>query len=116
MHTSLSHESYLAGSFLGQIDVEGSEYESLIPSLWDCTFPINIRMILIEIHTIWLPLSTASWNVHRLFLGLAHAGYTIYYKEPNTYGCGGNCIEYAFVRTDIADAPIGYGNTFSDLT
>ena len=69
-------------------------------------------MILIEVHSGHGPLS---WGAHRMFMGLAHAGYTVYAKEPNTYGCSGGCIEYAFVRTDIPGAPVGHGIDFLGL-
>jgi hypothetical protein len=66
--------------------------------LWNCTFPSNIRQILIELHDGAAPFN---FKAQQLFLGLAHAGYTIVSKEPNTLGCGGGCVEYSFIRTSL---------------
>ncbi len=30
-------------------------------------------------------------------------GYIIFQKEPNTYDCSGDCIEYVFFKTNFTD-------------
>jgi hypothetical protein len=82
-----------------KIDIENMEYAALNDLLWSCRFPPNVRMVLVELHA-KTPRSFPL-DAQRLFLGLAHAGFAIYAKEPNTVGCGGNCIEYAFIRTAL---------------
>jgi hypothetical protein len=49
---------------------------------------------LIEVHT-------ASWDVNSFFEAMTSAGYVIFHKEPNTYGCGGDCIEYGFIKMKL---------------
>jgi hypothetical protein len=79
-----------------KVDIEGSEYDALIDLLYTCTFPINVRQLQIELHTKGL----LNFNVQRLMLGLAHAGYTIFHKEANTL-IHGSCYEFSFVRTAL---------------
>jgi hypothetical protein len=71
-----------------KIDCEGCErdifHEFLKPDL---------RQILIELHK-------SNWPVNSFFEAMHSAGYVIFHKEPNTYGCGGNCIEYSFLKLD----------------
>jgi hypothetical protein len=79
-----------------KIDIEGGEFDAFLDLLYGCMFPRNIRMILIELHMKSgdnLPLL-----MQKLFLGLQHAGYVIFHKEPNTMYSNGDCIEYAFIR------------------
>ena len=88
----LGHEAAIID--LLKIDVEGSEYDALTDVLFSCQFPLNVRQIQIELHT----KGFLNWNVQRLMLGLAHAGYTLFHKEANTLA-GGACYEFSFVRT-----------------
>ena len=46
---------------------------------------------------------------------MAKHGYTIFHKEPNTHGCGGNCVEYAVckLRPDTTFVP-GTGEKLSE--
>jgi hypothetical protein len=97
----LKHQESIIDIF--KIDIEGAEFDAFIDLLYSCAFPTNIRMILIELHYFGdrFDPNRHSWNNQRLFLGLEHAGYTQYYKEFNAQYSGGNCIEFAFIRTKL---------------
>lgn len=72
-----------------KIDCEGCEKDIFREMLKP-----DLRQILIEIHG-------ASWNVHAFFEAMTSAGYVIFHKEANTYGCRGDCIEYGFIKLKI---------------
>jgi hypothetical protein len=64
---------------------------------------VYIRQVLVELHgtggwqeTGGLPAKTI--GAHNFFNYLFDLGYVVFNKEPNTLGCGGNCIEYSFVK------------------
>mmetsp|Transcript_9038 Transcript_9038/g.22312 ORF Transcript_9038/g.22312 Transcript_9038/m.22312 type:complete len:311 (+) Transcript_9038:103-1035(+) len=69
-----------------KIDCEGCERNIFLEFLKP-----DLRQILIEVHS-------ANWPVNSFFEAMNSAGYVIFHKEPNTYGCGGNCIEYGFLK------------------
>jgi hypothetical protein len=69
-----------------KIDCEGCEKNIFLEFLKP-----DLRQILIELHS-------ANWPVNSFFEVMNSAGYVIFHKEPNTYGCGGNCIEYGFLK------------------
>ena len=69
-----------------KIDCEGCEKNIFLEFLKP-----DLRQILIEVHS-------ANWPVNSFFEAMNSAGYVIFHKEPNTYGCGGNCIEYGFLK------------------
>jgi len=88
----------LAGAFGKTIDVlkidcEGCEYQVYK----DITKPF-VRQIVMEIH---MGGNTAAHRVNAIFQHMHDAGYVIFHKEPNTIGCGGDCIEYSFLRLDL---------------
>ncbi len=59
-----------------------------------------IRQILIELH--W------SGNVmqeNTLFHTFAKNGYAIFHKEANIYGSDGDCVEFAFIKLNLAFGP-----------
>jgi len=70
-----------------KIDCEGCE-KDIFPGF----LKPDLRQILIEVHMF------TRWNVNSFFEAMTSAGYVIFHKEPNTYGCKGNCIEYGFVK------------------
>jgi hypothetical protein len=69
-----------------KIDCEGCE-KYIYPSFGQ----FDLRQILMEVHK-------SNWPVNSLFEGMLSAGYAIFHKEPNTMGCGGDCIEYGFLK------------------
>jgi Methyltransferase domain len=69
-----------------KIDCEGCERDIFREFLKP-----DLRQILIELHS-------ADWHVNSFFEEMNSAGYVIFHKEPNTYGCGGDCIEYGFLK------------------
>jgi hypothetical protein len=69
-----------------KIDCEGCEKDVFREFL-----KADLRQVLIEVHT-------ASWDVNSFFEAMTSAGYVIFHKEPNTYGCGGDCVEYGFIK------------------
>ena len=81
---SLGHESRTIDIF--KIDCEGCEWESYAG--W-FEGP-KIRQIQVELHGIT--------KAHELMQHAYKNGYAIFHKEPNTLGCGGSCIEYAFLK------------------
>jgi len=71
---------------LFKIDCEGCEktvFQGLLKPF--------LRQILIEVHY-------ADWGVDAFFEAMTRAGYVIFHKEPNTFGCQGRCIEYGFLK------------------
>lgn len=78
-----------------KIDCEGCEW-----STYEAWFDagVNIRQILVEVHTdsVANREATAS-NVHKFFKLLFDLGYVVFHKEANIIGKG-NCIEYAFLK------------------
>jgi FkbM family methyltransferase len=77
-----------------KIDIEGDEYKVLLPLLKPGSMLQNVVQILIELH---IPPLTAP-QFHELMTGLHSLGFAIFSKEPNTEGCGGDCIEYSLLR------------------
>ena len=73
-----------------KIDCEGCEYD-VFPEF----FQGFIRQVLIELHY------TNEQSNDNFFESMAQHGYVIFHKEPNTYGCGGDCIEYSFLRLNL---------------
>jgi len=73
---------------LFKIDCEGCEWDTF--KSWFGS-GVDLRQILVELH--WH--SGANLG---LFEFLRDQGYVIFNKEPNTLGCQGECIEYAFLK------------------
>jgi hypothetical protein len=69
-----------------KIDCEGCE-KNIFPDL----LTPDLRQILIELHG-------NKWDVDAFFRVMNSHGYTIFHKEPNTHGCGGDCIEYSLLK------------------
>jgi len=77
---------------LFKIDCEGCEWDTYEAWLGS---GVNIGQILVEMHWQQNP-----ETVHRMFDFLTKNGYVVFNKEPNTFGCGGECIEYSFLKLD----------------
>jgi len=75
---------------LFKIDCEGCEWETF--KSWFGT-GVGIGQILVELH--WRDNPDV---IHDFFHFLFQQGYVIFNKEPNTLGCQGECIEYAFLK------------------
>jgi len=86
----LGHEGRRIDLF--KIDCEGCEWETYESWLGS---GVNIGQILVEMHWRQNP-----ETIHRMFDFLAKKGYVVFNKEPNTLGCGGECIEYSFLKLD----------------
>jgi len=75
-----------------KIDCEGCEF-----SVYKEFFTGFICQILIELHYMNVQ------SIDTLLQDMYDHGYSIFHKEPNTLGCDGECIEYAFLRTNFTD-------------
>ncbi len=75
-----------------KIDCEGCEY-----NVYNEFFTGFLRQILLEIHY------KNRTSADALLQSMHDHGYTIFHKEPNTFGCRGNCIEYAFLKTNFTN-------------
>jgi len=80
-----------------KIDCEGCEWSSF--STW-FESGVSIRQILIELH-IGTEEPPEPVPAFQFMEYLQKNGYVIFHKEPNTLGCEGRCIEYAFIRLQI---------------
>jgi hypothetical protein len=79
---------------LFKIDCEGCEWDS-VQDWMDPSIP-RIMQIQVELHG-------AKLAPVRFFDTLMKDnGYVIFHKEPNTLGCGGECIEYSFLKLDTS--------------
>lgn len=84
-----------------KIDCEGCEWTSY--STW-FDKDIIVRQILIELHggVTSADHGNNSLSALKFMQHLQGLGYVIFHKEPNTLGCKGRCIEYGFLRLNIA--------------
>lgn len=89
VHTLLTELSALDRVIdIFKIDCEGCEWDTYESWLRDGVF---IRQIQVELHGV-------NEKTHKFFEFLLSRGYVVFNKEPNTLGCGGNCIEFAFLK------------------
>ena len=82
--SALGHEHRQIDIF--KIDCEGCEW-STFPAWLEVP---NIRQIQAELHK--------SPKGFDLLSAMFKKNFVIFHKEPNTYGCKGDCIEYAFLK------------------
>ena len=75
-----------------KIDCEGCEW-STFDHWFDYIKPVQVLVELHEGTTGASPVPT-----ERFMRYMRKHGYAVFHKEPNTLGCSGHCIEYAFVR------------------
>uniref|UniRef100_A0A7S3XCQ9 Methyltransferase domain-containing protein n=1 Tax=Picocystis salinarum TaxID=88271 RepID=A0A7S3XCQ9_9CHLO len=83
-----------------KIDCEGCEY-SVLPRLADMVTEGTIRVgqIQVEMHGADAP------KIQTLFQVLRRAGFMIFHKERNHWGCNGfKCVEYALVGHEMASS------------
>ncbi|KAJ1495537.1 methyltransferase domain-containing protein [Baffinella frigidus] len=71
-----------------KIDCEGCEW-----SVFRQFFAFPFRQLQIELHSMG-----PDFMANTFFVELAKHGYAIFHKEPNTFGCGGGCIEFSFLK------------------
>jgi len=90
--TQLGHAGRRIDLF--KIDCEGCEWTTYQNWL---NAGVELHQILVEMH--WASHGSIQ-RVHGLFGHLSKEGYVIFNKEPNTLGCRGECIEYAFLKMD----------------
>jgi len=76
-----------------KIDCEGCEWETYKSWFGEGVY---IRQIQVELHGIGKNKGIDA--VHDFFKTLFDMGYVVFNKEPNTSGCQGCCVEYAFVK------------------
>eukprot|EP00277_Geminigera_cryophila_P042034 CAMPEP_0173102072 /NCGR_PEP_ID=MMETSP1102-20130122/37302_1 /TAXON_ID=49646 /ORGANISM="Geminigera sp., Strain Caron Lab Isolate" /LENGTH=123 /DNA_ID=CAMNT_0013996077 /DNA_START=682 /DNA_END=1053 /DNA_ORIENTATION=+ len=91
-------------SLLGSAGLSGLEIDILKIDCEGCEYNVYkeltkgfLRQILIEIHMG----APTPLPVNQLFKHMQASGYVIFHKEPNTLGCSGNCIEYAFLKLNL---------------
>jgi Methyltransferase domain len=93
MTRELGHDKLGMSIEILKIDVEGHEWDVLIPLLEARDLPFA-RQLLIELHP------KALEPTRRFFELIYDAGYQITHKEPNTYA-GGKLQEYNFILLDL---------------
>jgi len=76
-----------------KIDCEGCEWSTYRSWVGDGVPP---RQILVELHNTGG--TSEQVEAHDFFSFLFDQGYVVSHKEPNTAGCGGDCIGYAFLH------------------
>ena len=76
-----------------KIDCEGCEWR-----VYQDFFKGFFRQIMIELHDVG-----KNFEVNNFFEAMNDNGYVIFHKEPNTFGCSGDCIEYSFIRLNISN-------------
>lgn len=79
-----------------KIDCEGCEYK-VIPRVIDMVKKRSLRIeqIQVEIH------GTNAAKIQTFFQTMRSAGYAVFHKERNHWGCNGyTCVEYAFINMD----------------
>jgi len=69
-----------------KIDCEGCEWDTY-QALIDVQ---NVRQIQMEMH--------GTTNAYELLSAMRVNNFVVFHKEPNTYGCSGDCIEYAWIK------------------
>ena len=96
MH-SLGHDERMIDVL--KIDCEGCEW-NVFPDIWkDLEKGVyRIGQILVEVH------GTDFKRAAEFFEGARKAGYMIFSKERNHWGCNGfNCLEFGLVHLDVAN-------------
>jgi len=76
-----------------KIDCEGCEWDTY--QSWFDGNNVLIRQVLVELHG---PFDTDFEKAHNFMKFMTDSGYVIFHKEPNTEGCGGNCLEFGFLK------------------
>lgn len=75
-----------------KIDCEGCEWDTYKDWIQS---GVDIHQIQVELH--W---RDDAAKVQEFYKFLGDQGYVIFSKESNTEGCGGDCIEYSFLKLD----------------
>jgi FkbM family methyltransferase len=78
-----------------KMDVEGAEFAFLADPETQAILKTHVRQFLVEFH--W----QGPEKQVKACQTLTDAGFRVYHKEPNTLGCGGDCIEYALVNVNL---------------
>lgn len=80
-----------------KIDCEGCEWETYQDWVAE---GIKIQQIQSELHLNEKTKPEKLQKARAFFQQLFETGFVVFNKEPNTFGCKGNCVEYAFLRLD----------------
>jgi hypothetical protein len=78
-----------------KMDVEGAEFPFLADAASMAIMKHHVRQFLVEFHFQDAAKQVAACQA------LTDAGFRVFHKEPNTLGCGGDCIEYALVNINL---------------
>jgi len=104
LHKKLGHRGRTINIL--KIDCEGCEWETYREWL---DGGIDIRQIQVELHLNLLEDRKRPTNIgdktHAFFKFFFSYGYVVFHKEANSIGCGGNCIEYAFLKLHPSFSP-----------
>jgi len=99
----LGHEGRHIDIF--KIDCENCEYESF-DKLWPylASGKVSIGQIQVEMHIVEQSMQAALFRpVPKFFRDAEHAGFMIFHKERNHWGCAGYmCVEYSLIHRDEA--------------
>ncbi len=83
-----------------KMDVEGAEYPFLADPETVAILKAHVRQYLVEFH---FPAVSGTAAQVAACQALTDAGFRVFHKEPNTLGCGGDCIEYAMVNINLLE-------------
>eukprot|EP00871_Galdieria_phlegrea_P005423 jgi/Galph1/5882/GphlegSOOS_G4495.1 len=116
--TNLNHKNPADSLEILKLDIEGAEFEALLPSFrvmqkllsglvsWSELNDVDKRafqtwlllrragQVLVEVHST----QNSTEDTNELLRGLYQSKFAIFHKEPNIGYCSRNCVEYAFLR------------------
>jgi hypothetical protein len=78
-----------------KMDIEGAEFLFLSNPRNVEWMKRSVRQFLVEFHF------QGPESQEKVARSLTDAGFRVFHKEPNTLGCGGDCIEYALLNINL---------------